>query len=660
MLVALATALLSGCSVLVPAITTQEREQMAKLDEMEMFKGQKALVEPLTLYEAMARAIKYNLEFRAKRMEESVAKSEEELFQLDMLPKVLASAGYTNRTGNAGSVSQSLTTGIMSQDPTTSRGTANGTMDLAMSWNMLDFGVSYFQARQEGNKRLIQAEQRRKAAHNLIKDVRFAFWKAASAQWLEKEIAAVLQTTDAELALARQVENEGLRSPVHALQFQLNLLDIARQLEKTQADLAVAKEELAALINLEPGVSFRLSDDSGDMISFQKLSMPLGALENMALSLRPELRIEQYQARVEADETRKGMARLFPGLELSVSENFDDNAFLVYQHWAQAGARLSMSLLRTLNAKPQLDLGENRERLVQIRRHVMHMAVLSQVRIALHEYRAARSALQRVVMENKVRRRLQNDIAFRTELGLDSQFNYVQTAATSALGRIQRYEAFARYQSALGRLYVSLGLNPVDDKELDADVPHLMRALRANDSRCQEMIFFTSEKSPMVDVRVVPPLSLVELTRIDVAPSSKTNAVASSQTETIVSSKTDAVAFITPVSVTSSRTDPVALPKVDPVPVARMVTVPLPKAVAVTPSRVVPVPSAKATAAITLAKVSVVPAPKIAAVPTIRVKKDVLVQSSVVPVYVLGRKPTAMPVGERRNVRSSGTRTAAN
>lgn len=517
-LIVVTTTLLASCSVLSPSITPQEQEQLAKQDQEEIFKGQQVLAEPLTLYEAMARAIKYNLDLRLKRMEESVARNEEDLSQQDLLPKLLVNAGYSSRTGNTGSVSQSLTTGITAQDPTISRATTNGTTDLTMSWNLLDFGVSYYQARQKGNQRFIQAEQRRKAAHNLIKDVRFAFWKAASAQWLEREIITILQAAEGELTLARKVENEGLRSPVHALQFQLGLLDTVRQLEKTQTDLAIAKDELAALINLEPGVSFKLCDNSGEMVSTLELNMSVDEMERMALSLRPELRIEHYQARIEADETRKEMARLFPGLEFNVSESFDNNTFLVYQHWAQAGARLSWSLLRTLNGKSQLDLANNREQVVQIRRQVLHMAILSQVRIALHEYRAARNALQRVVMENNVRHRLQNNTAFRSELGLDSQFSYVQTVATAALGHIQRYEAYARYQNALGRIYVTLGLNPIGEQVLNWDIPHLTRSLRENDLTWQTMILSDSTPSPLTDTRLITPFSLSELAQIGVDP----------------------------------------------------------------------------------------------------------------------------------------------
>ncbi|MBF0296354.1 MAG: TolC family protein [Magnetococcales bacterium] len=512
---ACALVLLAGCSLTVPAISREEQARLAERDRGELFAGQQALSGPLTLHEAMARAIRYNLDLRLKRMEEALAKGQEDVAGIDMLPRLTLAAGYSDRSPDTSSVSRSMVTGQVSSEPTVSRNSTSITGDLTMSWNLLDFGMSYFQSRQEGNKALVQGEYRRKALHNLLKDVRFAYWKAAAAQWLEREVAVILKSSDEALAIARKVESENLRSPVHALQFQLGLLEIVRQLEKSRADLAIAKEELAVLINLEPGVVYQLADDAAAMERLPEMGVPVTELESLALSSRPELRIEHYQARIEADETRKAIARLFPGLEFAVSENYDDNAFLVYQHWAQAGARLSWNLLRVLTRGSQMDLAARRENVVQIRRLVLHMAVVSQVRIAWHEYRAARETMQRLRTEGDTRRRLQEHTANRGELGMDSQLSYVHNVAAAALGRVQQYEAFARYQSALGRLFASIGLDPMGEWEpAKENVLHLTRRLRENDTLWGERFFRSVAPNRLVNPASVAPLPLEELVSV--------------------------------------------------------------------------------------------------------------------------------------------------
>ncbi|MBF0125798.1 MAG: TolC family protein [Magnetococcales bacterium] len=499
-----------GCAK-VTAITSGEQERQARQDRGELFAGQQPLTGPLTLHEAMARALKYNLDLRLKRMEEVLSGHQEDVALLEMLPKLTTAAGYSDRAPDTSSVSKSMATGMVSSDPSVSRDSTSRTADLTLSWNLLDFGMSYYQTRQEANKHLIQSEYRRKAAHNLLKDVRFAYWKAAAAQWLEREIGTILQASEEAMELARKVENENLRSPVHALQFQLGLLEIMRQMEKSRADLAIAREELATLIHLPPGTAFQLVDDSGAMELAPDPGVPVEELERMALAARPELRIEQYQARIEADETRKAIARLFPGLEFAVSASYDDNTYLVYQHWAQAGARLSWNLVRTLTRAPQMSLADSRENVVQLRRLVLHMAVVSQTRIAFHEYRASRDALRRLVVESDTRRRLQGHTANRSGMGLESQLAYVHNVAAAALGRIQQYEAFARHQSALGRLYATLGMDHLSGENPEREIALLTRSLRENDTRWRQMLFASASQKPLLDDRSMTPLPLAGL-----------------------------------------------------------------------------------------------------------------------------------------------------
>ncbi|MBF0423907.1 MAG: TolC family protein [Magnetococcales bacterium] len=563
----LALELLSGCAMTIPGLTLEEQGRLARQEQSGMFAGQPPLTGTLTLHEAMARALKYNLDLRQKQMEETLSQSQLEVSQLELLPRLVASAGYSTRTPDNTSISKSVATGLISKEASVSSDASSRTADLTLTWNLLDFGVGYFQARQDGNKVLVQHEYRRKAAHNLIRDVRLAFWKAASAQALEKEMAAILKASEGAVAEARRVENEELRSPVQSLQLQLGLLEIIRQMEKSLADLSLAKEELAAMLNLPPGTPYRLNDDSGTMEQgLLAIGLPPEELEQMALSSRPELLIERLQGRIEADETRKAMIRLFPGLELDGSRNFDSNTYLVNQHWAQAGARVSWNLLRALTGKPLLDLGEGREEALRMRRLVAHMAVLSQTRIACREYQTARHVLQRLVVENEARERLQSHFSKRSELGLESRLSYIHAAASAVLGRTQQYEAFARYQSALGQLYATLGLDPIEEGAAGADLRHLARHLRVNEGRWQRMIFVPLATLPQVSKDGATGLSAAEpasdqMAKDDVrsAEVGRKEAVAERAAIAATAAPSSAARFIVQVLATTERKEAEAL-----------------------------------------------------------------------------------------------------
>src|SRR3954471_6821296 len=89
--------ILSGCSTLnvesaklsLPEVRTALQEDKAALT-----RDVEPLAGPLTLDGAIARAIKYNAERRYKAMEEAVAMGTFEAGKFDMLPKLIASAGY--------------------------------------------------------------------------------------------------------------------------------------------------------------------------------------------------------------------------------------------------------------------------------------------------------------------------------------------------------------------------------------------------------------------------------------------------------------------------------------------------------------------------------------------------------------------------------------
>ncbi|MCB1901831.1 MAG: TolC family protein, partial [Rhodocyclaceae bacterium] len=65
----------------------------------------------MTLEMAMARALKYNLDRRAKMMEEALAFKQLDVSHLDMLPRLLAQAGYSWRNNDKISLSRNSQTG---------------------------------------------------------------------------------------------------------------------------------------------------------------------------------------------------------------------------------------------------------------------------------------------------------------------------------------------------------------------------------------------------------------------------------------------------------------------------------------------------------------------------------------------------------------------
>ena len=144
---------------------------------------------PVPLEEAIARAIKYNAGQRLRAMEEAVAQGTYDVSTFDMLPKLVASAGYRYRDKDLITRSTDSVTGQPSlAHPYISTDRDYTQSALTLSWSLLDFGQSYYAARQNADRVRIAAERRRKAIYTLVQDVRTAYWRVVASQALESSL----------------------------------------------------------------------------------------------------------------------------------------------------------------------------------------------------------------------------------------------------------------------------------------------------------------------------------------------------------------------------------------------------------------------------------------------------------------------------------------
>jgi multidrug efflux system outer membrane protein len=390
--ISLLTLAISGCAVTSQPIDRSVSEQRAQTDLQNMFKDQEPLNGPLTLHDAMARAVKYNLESRLKVMEEALAQRQVDLATFDMLPRMALSAGYAGRDNVSASSSESIQTGTQSLEPSTSQDRDRGVTDLTMVWNVLDFGVAYVSAKQQGDQRLIVHERRRKVLNTIIQDVRSAYWRALAAERLLTQIDSLMVRVNQARDNSQRLSEQRIGDPIQALSYQRALIEATRQLEDQRRALSLAKTELATLINLPIGSNVTLA--ASDDYPVPQLNVDLSILEQEALATRPELREQDYQARISAAETRKAMLRLLPGLEFSAGGHYDSNSFLVNQSWADYGVKVTWNLFNVLSAPASINVAKASEQVAEVRRQAMSMAILAQLYVANANFNEAQRQFQ--------------------------------------------------------------------------------------------------------------------------------------------------------------------------------------------------------------------------------------------------------------------------
>jgi outer membrane protein TolC len=498
--VSAAVLLLGGCAVTPVPLQTDELKSIVQQDQASTVKDMAPVSGAITLSEAIARALKYNLDHRAKLWEQALAVGQLDASRFDMLPKLMANLGYDTRdktanTWRAVNDQPSSTPSDVSADKT------HSTTDLGLSWNILDFGLSYYGAHQNADRVLIAQERRRKALHTLIQNVRTSFWRAASAEKLAGEVRDTIALAEKTFADSRKLSEARGKAPADALRYQRNLLESLRTLETLERELAAAKIELASLLNLPPGTDFKLAEPVGVLANPGAITLGISRMEEMALEQNPDLRENAYNARIAATETRKALLRLFPNLSFNYAGKHDNNAFLVNQGWNEAGARISWNMLSLLSGPSQMDAAETAVKVAEAKRMTVQMAVLTQVHLASRQYATAVKLFERSdaiwKVDNELLDFAKSGVAAQTK----GEQEMISARTSSILSLVRRYQSLAQVHEAASKLEATLGLEPkissLDDISLTDLTALIEKSLNQWPAKTAAAPEDSPEKSPM-------------------------------------------------------------------------------------------------------------------------------------------------------------------
>ncbi|MBF0142831.1 MAG: TolC family protein [Magnetococcales bacterium] len=477
---------LSGCAPLSQPLTSQELQERINADNTALYQGQEPIRHPVTFAEALARTIRYNVNQRLKVLELAVARGESDLTRWELLPRVVADAGYTFRDNEAGSRSRSLLSGVQSLEYSTSQERQTVAIDLSMAWNILDFGVTYLKMRQQQNKALAAHESRRKIVSNLVQDVRYAYWKALSAQRFVPKLDEAYGRIRTALDTSRKSGTTLLQNPAQTLEYQMALLEILKQISSLKRELLSARLELASLMSLPPGTDYELAplDESGcgECLVLPEEFTNAERLRGIALLQRPEIREGDYQDRVNADETTKARLRMLPGIEVGLGAHTTDNPYMFNRQWIDGSLKLAWNLINMVSGPEAIRLSESRKELGQMQRQALAVAVVTQVDVALLSYQQAMEDLRLSQETLSVAFSLGELARQSRSANAEHLLEVIRKESRELLAEMQREVARATVQNAIGRLMASVGFDLLPDT---GELPDL-EALRESIGRSLE------------------------------------------------------------------------------------------------------------------------------------------------------------------------------
>jgi outer membrane protein TolC len=467
--IAVSALALSACSVAPDPITNAEHFDRAHEDVKALFSSYQPIQGPLTLEEAIARGLKFNYDNQLAQTEVTLQERQMDLALMQIMPRLSADAGYDWRNNDNAAESVSEETHQQSLAYSYSSPTTHRTADLQFSWNLLDAGVSYFQARQQGYRALAAVERRRKVINNLVKETRATYWKAVTAQRLLPQIDPMLADAEKALENSRAAHRDSLQPPLQALEYQQNMLQVISQLRRIRTDLSAARAQLAALINAPSSDNLVLAPQESSPSSWPRPDMK--KLETLSLALRPELREEAYQEKIDRQNVYKEIVKMLPGVSLLSSINYDSNQYLSNNTWSEAGVRASYNLVNLVQGPKAIEAAEAGVDVAHVRRLALSVAVLTQVNLANQQLERSREMLDTAAAVDNVQKQISTLVNNANTVNATSDAERIRRFLNATAAELEHDRALSDVNAALGNLYAAVGIDlvppTVDFTELD-------------------------------------------------------------------------------------------------------------------------------------------------------------------------------------------------
>lgn len=520
--------LLSGWSLNTQTIQAQEiNVQEVEADLKNLSAGQESVVHTITIYDAMARAIKYNRENRLKKMQSALAMEQRDKSYFDFLPELTASAGYSGRNNESASSSESYFTGQESLEASISEDKDRQMSDITLTWSVLDFGLAYVRSKQYSDRYFIAREVERKTVQNIISDVRNEWWNAISAQRLLNKVDPFVQRVEKALEDSRQIESQRLEAPLKALTFQRSLIDMLRTLERLRERLNRSKHRLISLMGMSYGQDFVLAD-SASHPDVSNLSWDVEIMEEVALISRPELMQARYQDRITREDTHIAILGLIPDINLNAGWNYDTNSYLVHDSWFDYGAQISWNLMDLFKSPATMRTAEAEQAVVKERRMAVAMTVLMQVHFAKANYLQSERQFKVEDIALSVENRILKQIIAASNAQTEGRQTLIREELNQLLAEVRHDNAYAELQNSFGRILVSLGIDTVPENIENMSLEELAGFLSQNmeniennslqDSESLHLYLPQNESVSSQDEELVSVIKVVEETEvIDVA-----------------------------------------------------------------------------------------------------------------------------------------------
>ena len=448
--------MVGGCTLTPTPLTDEQMSGLTVANLARVSSGQDAIQGQISLYEAVARALKYNLDDQVAELQVALRVHETRQAAANMLPSIVTNAGYAARNNDLSTGTLDLPTGIEIPAHTTSLDNAYRTGDMTFSWNVLDFALSYIRAQQAADQSLIEREAKRKVTQRIIEDTRTAYWRAVSCDRMVRKLGSLEQRVRRSIANTQAAARAGAETPLTALSSERELVQIRQTAERLQNELRLAKSQLAALMNVPPGTDFALveKDYNPDPPVFNLSARDMVA---EAIFNRPEIRDIAYQQRISEREATAAIAELIPGLRIYGTGSLDDSSLLLNHNWMEWGTSAAGNLLKVVQLPAKRSAVEAQAQVLDQKALAITLTVMTQVYISLTRYHHLAEQVVTARDYLSVQSQLVQHLRAEKSADLIGEQTIIREEMNLLIAEVQHDLAVGSLQTASANLMTSLG-----------------------------------------------------------------------------------------------------------------------------------------------------------------------------------------------------------
>lgn len=420
------------------------RQENAVQDMARLYEGAIVPKKPISIDMAVQLALAQNWEMQFQDRQERVQHDLTRAEKLAMLPALTLEGEYSNRD------SQPVTFGSA---PAQERYTRRWSAELA--WKSLDFGLSYFRARQESNRLLLLKQQQLRSRQDLILSVVENYWLASAYQKAYKSGKSLIEKLVAYRETITKQTQDRLIPEVAGLQLEDQLMQLKEQLVAYESLYEQSMVRLASLMGIPLHQDFELAQVV--LPESKELDVDVFALEEQAINLRPELASQDIEEKISIEEAKMNIVRMVPGVKLFAGHDTDENKFLLNNQWATIGAQATWNLLSIPSEFKKFQSSKHQREFIREQRLATTVGVLTQVNLSYLQAKEAAKRYENARIIYGLKTRLfeaaQKEVARGTRFEVEAATMEVE----ALISWIEAMVAFANFETGMERIAHSVG-----------------------------------------------------------------------------------------------------------------------------------------------------------------------------------------------------------